>query len=74
MHLKMVIGYTEFGNGLLQSPFLKQLTLSDRKMIQILCSMPLYDIRGPIIRILRYTKTSNIREHVIRGTQYTTIH
>ena len=46
MHSKMEIGYTGYGKGLLQSPFLKQLELSDRKMIQKLCSMPLYDIRG----------------------------
>ena len=45
MHPKMEIGYTGYGKGLLQTPFLKQLTLSDRKMIQKLCSMPLYDIR-----------------------------
>ena len=51
--------------GLLQSPFLKKLTLSDRKMVQKLCFMPLYDIRGQLYEYIRYTKRSIIGLHVI---------
>ena len=76
MHPKMEIDYTGYGKGtigLLHSLLLKQSTLSDRKIIQKLYSMSLYDIRE-IIRIIRYTKPSILRLHVIRGTQYTTTH
>ena len=43
MHPKMVIGYTGFGKGTIV--ILKQLSLSDREIIEKLWSMPLYDIR-----------------------------
>ena len=48
MHPKMEIDYTGYGKGtigLLHSLLLKQSTLSDRKIIQKLYSMSLYDIR-----------------------------
>ena len=40
--------------GLLSSPFLKKITLSDRKMIQKLYSMLLYDIRGQLYEYTIY--------------------
>ena len=67
MNPKMVIGYTGFGKGLLQSPFSKQLTLSDRNMIQKLSSVF-------IQYKANYTKIRNLQLYDIRGTQYTTIH
>ena len=58
MNPKMVIGYTGFGKRLLQSPFSKQLTLSDRNMIQQLSSMSSYNIKG---QLYENTKSSVIR-------------
>ena len=49
MHPKMVIGFTGFGKGLLQSPFLKQSNFSERKIIQKTVPHPM-----PLIRYKRH--------------------
>ena len=59
MHPKMVIGHTGFEKGQLQSTFLKQSKFSDRSIIQKVCSMSLYDIRGKLY------------ENTIHETDYT---
>ena len=63
----MVIGYVRFGTGAIAFPFYEAMNTFrvKRKMVQLLCFMPLYDI----VRLYDY-----VRLYVIRGTQYTTIH
>ena len=57
--------------GLLQSSFLKQSTLSSRKMIEKIPACIQYEANYTNIR---YRKPSIIRLDVIRGTQYMPIH
>ena len=67
----MVIGYEGYVKGTIAIPFPEAINTFRLKNDPNLCSMPLYDIRG---ELYEYTKPSIIRLHVIRGTQYTTIH
>ena len=57
-----------FGKGAITIPFLKQLTLSDKKMIQKLCSMPLYDIRGQLYEYRIYETFDYERNSVYDNT------
>ena len=73
MHLKMAPDYTGFGKGAFAIPFLKKSTLFDRKMIQKMCSIPLYHMR-PVIRTFDTQNLSIIRTNVVmRGTQYSSV-
>ena len=54
MHPKMAIGYMGSENGAIAIPLLTQLTVSDQKMIEKKCSMPLLDLRGQLYKCTIY--------------------
>ena len=74
MHPKMEIGYTGYGNGTIAIPFLEPINTFRWKNDPKIVLHAFIRYKRQIIRIIRYTKPSIIRLHVIRGTQYTTIH